>query len=270
MNPATLIEKMQASGLTIRADAGDLVITPPGRLTAEQINYLRQHKAEILAALTDTGQPGADHPPANDEPRPDLPDALTHWALAVCRAYGDDDLAQAEMLSDLAQRHPDDWPALEKHFRQRLEPVTCGDCSRGEAIESSAIVRCLAGVDSGLATGGFRAATRHMCPWYQSAEGELLRLERDLCAVEKELRNHREALAQLKSDGPSRALQQLELEQAQQELEELTKRAKTAAGHVDLLEYLTAHHRLKRLKDENQARAGGPHESQATQSCSVN
>ena len=51
MTPGTLIEKMQAAGFTIRADGGDLIIHPPGKLTPDQREFILSHKKELVEYL---------------------------------------------------------------------------------------------------------------------------------------------------------------------------------------------------------------------------
>ena len=52
MTAAQILAAMQQTGLSIRREGDDLIVTPPGRLTPAQRDYLRQHKVALLAALT--------------------------------------------------------------------------------------------------------------------------------------------------------------------------------------------------------------------------
>jgi hypothetical protein len=60
MNAHRLIEDVRAAGISIEVDGGDLIVEadrdPPPELVAE----LRAHKAEVIAFLTNRGQPDAD------------------------------------------------------------------------------------------------------------------------------------------------------------------------------------------------------------------
>jgi hypothetical protein len=55
-------------------------------------------------------------------------------------------------------------------FVHRMNPkppmVTCGSCAHGTV--AAGIARCGAGVDSGLATGGWWATDRHQCQLYEA------------------------------------------------------------------------------------------------------
>jgi hypothetical protein len=51
MSAQALLEEVSKLGLQIHVDGPDLVIRPAGRLPSELKERLRQHKAELLAAL---------------------------------------------------------------------------------------------------------------------------------------------------------------------------------------------------------------------------
>lgn len=91
-----------------------------------------------------------------------LPPELVHVALAVCKAYGDGEAHQAEMLDDLRHYPPAQFPALMAHFRAKLELVRCVDCAH--AVIDAGIAECRAGVESGLPTRGFWYTDPHVCP----------------------------------------------------------------------------------------------------------
>ena len=58
MNAAEMVVRMQRAGFNLGVKDDALTITPASRLTDPQRQWIRDHKAEILAALT----------PANDGP----------------------------------------------------------------------------------------------------------------------------------------------------------------------------------------------------------
>lgn len=93
-----------------------------------------------------------------------LPPELVHVALAVCKAYGDGEAAQAEMLADLAHYPSTQFPALIAHFRAKLEPIRCVDCTH--AVIDAGIAQCRAEVKSGLPTRGYWYTDPHVCPWH--------------------------------------------------------------------------------------------------------
>lgn len=97
-----------------------------------------------------------------------LPPELVHVALAVCKAYGDGEAAQAEMLADLAHYPSTQFPALIAHFRAKLAPVRCVDCAH--SVIDAGIAQCRAGVESGLPTRGYWYTDPHVCPWYKSRD----------------------------------------------------------------------------------------------------
>jgi hypothetical protein len=46
-----LVARLQARGVDLRPDGADLVIRPAGAVRPEEVEALRQHKAEVLAML---------------------------------------------------------------------------------------------------------------------------------------------------------------------------------------------------------------------------
>lgn len=74
MSIAAAIEKIRQAGFTIEADGNHIAIKPFDELTAQQIEWLRGCKPDILAALRspgailDGGQAGNDIEAANQEP----------------------------------------------------------------------------------------------------------------------------------------------------------------------------------------------------------
>lgn len=82
------------------------------------------------------------------------------------------------MLTDLTFYDPIHWDALTLHFEAQLSPpapskprsapdVTCGACAQARATPHPAILRCAAGIESGLATGGFWRVDRHSCARFE-------------------------------------------------------------------------------------------------------
>ena len=72
MDGLTLLSDATAAGLTVRANAGRLVIRGP-RAAEAVARRLLEHKAEVLAALGVDGSPGGDEEPLrpHGEPRPE-------------------------------------------------------------------------------------------------------------------------------------------------------------------------------------------------------
>lgn len=137
MDAAEVIAKMHQSGFVLAANGDRLSVSPSDRLTGQQRDFLREHKAELLAALLDAGQAGNDMPPANTLP---IPDRLARAAERVCREiHGDDEQAAQEMLDDLATYPPESWPKLIEHFESQLPPDfdnrrTCAKCRNLSAV----------------------------------------------------------------------------------------------------------------------------------------
>jgi hypothetical protein len=51
-DPAPLVGELRAAGLTVRADAGTIRVSPAGRLTPEQATALKANKPAVLDWLT--------------------------------------------------------------------------------------------------------------------------------------------------------------------------------------------------------------------------
>ena len=186
------IERITRAGFTLTVEDGRLMVEPFSALSDVQLTWLRANKAAIMALL-DSDQGGHDLPPANDADQgritvgvpagrlPDLekaltverqqpgtlPADLTHAALAVCKAYGDGEAAQAAMLVDLRHYPPGQYPALTAHFRAKLRPVRCVDCAHADI--DAGIAKCRAGVEAKLPTQGYWYTDAHVCPWHFQA-----------------------------------------------------------------------------------------------------
>ena len=119
MNVPQTIQKIEAAGFHLEIDGADIVVTPQGKLTDTQRQFLRDHKPKIVAALraeTLDSASTADPPPAND-PHVELPPGLIEAAMIVCVGYGDDQAAKQAMINDLAHYPPEDYRKLTQHFR---------------------------------------------------------------------------------------------------------------------------------------------------------
>jgi hypothetical protein len=57
VTPATLVAKLQARGVILRPDGETLKVRPVSKVAAEELEALRQHKAEVLALLTTVPTP---------------------------------------------------------------------------------------------------------------------------------------------------------------------------------------------------------------------
>lgn len=71
MSIAETIQKIEAAGFSLTPDGADLIVHPPGKLTDPQRNFIKSHKAEILACLRSSetlldAEGGDDIPAAND------------------------------------------------------------------------------------------------------------------------------------------------------------------------------------------------------------
>ena len=72
MNIADTIQKVKEAGFHLAVDGDDIIVTPPGKLSDQQRDYLRAHKPEIISALRASetlldSEGGNDLPPANDD-----------------------------------------------------------------------------------------------------------------------------------------------------------------------------------------------------------
>ena len=52
MTPTQMIEQIERCGFHLEVDGSDIVVSPSGRLTDPQRQFIREHKQDILAALT--------------------------------------------------------------------------------------------------------------------------------------------------------------------------------------------------------------------------
>jgi hypothetical protein len=65
-SPRTLVNDLRLAGVSLVARAGKIAWSRPGKpLTAEQVDRLRQHRAEVLAHLEQEG-PDHEHRPGVD------------------------------------------------------------------------------------------------------------------------------------------------------------------------------------------------------------
>jgi len=114
------------------------------------------------------------HLPASSAPvrLEDLPPALIDAATRVCLdLHNDPPEAVAAMLEDLRHWPAESWDWLTDHFRRQLPPppaitassATCGGCLHSRPTNHPAILRCAAGVQSGLPTAGRWHTDRHDC-----------------------------------------------------------------------------------------------------------
>lgn len=150
MNAHDIISTIEAAGFHLAADGEDILVTPPGQLSEEQRQYLRDHKPAILAALKTpgteihSGQGGHDIEPAN-HPEPILATAYT--------PAGNMMMAEADSAEHAA-------------WIERMNPrmVRCCDCVHANV--KAGIARCGAGVDSGLPIAGYWHDDRHLCSAY--------------------------------------------------------------------------------------------------------
>lgn len=57
MNAQRIIARLAACGITVTASGNALALTPPDRVTPTHAAFVRQHKAELLAALRSANDP---------------------------------------------------------------------------------------------------------------------------------------------------------------------------------------------------------------------
>ena len=154
MSIAAAIEKIRQAGFVIEADGDHIAIEPFDELTAQQAEWLRDHKPDILAALRSPGaildawQAGNDIAVANPEP-------------ILARAYTP--LGDMVMVPATSAAHA----AWIERMNPRPAPmpiVRCCDCQRASITNGIAV--CGAGVDSGLPIAGFWVTDRHLCGSY--------------------------------------------------------------------------------------------------------
>jgi len=176
MNITQVLLKIEGAGFHLEVDGPDIVVNPPGKLSSEQRQFIRDHKPEIIAALLESSPSGSDIAPSNDHQAgphvaiEQLPERLVAAATRVCRElHGDPDESVQTMMEDLCWNDPKDWDALTAHFEGQLPPppetalVRCSGCAHAEYRNHPSIAFCRAGVESGNPTGGWWATDSHLC-----------------------------------------------------------------------------------------------------------
>lgn len=164
--PAAVATQWTGKERTVASVATVTVAKPPELATTREMEGVAVHKLE----------PDREVPfVALDE----LPKRMTTAARCCCiELHGDGPVAVVAMLTDLTYYDPIHWDALTLHFEAQLSPpapsrprlatdVTCGACAQARATHHPAILRCAAGVESGLATGGFWRDDRHLCASFE-------------------------------------------------------------------------------------------------------
>jgi len=185
MDSTSFVAHMELAGFSVQAHGGKLRVAPASKLTDSHRDFIRDHREELLQAITlrdkalELSPPGNDYHPANDyQAGPHvalwkLPQRLVTVATRACReVWNDDDEAVQEMLVDLCWNDPKDWVNLIEHFEAQLPPdqakpitlVTCSGCRHAEPSQHHpGIMHCKAGVASGAAAGGWQATDEHLC-----------------------------------------------------------------------------------------------------------
>jgi len=170
------LRQIAQAGFTLAVDGPDIIVNPPGKLSPEQKQFIRDHKREIIATLLESSQAGSDIPSSNDhQAEPfvtieQLPGRLIDAATRLCsELYGDGPEQVQSMVEDLCWNRPEDWGALIEHFEGQLSSrsispsVTCESCRHAVPTIHPAIVNCAAGVESGANTGGWWKYDLHLC-----------------------------------------------------------------------------------------------------------
>lgn len=154
MTLAQMIDRIERCGLHLAADGPDIVVTPAGRLTDPQKDWIRRHKDELLEVLRQPGRlievdGGNDLPAANDQANP--------ITAQVWTPAGDPVRVKAR-----DQEHAE--------WIQRMNPapgmVRCADCAHADV--QAGIASCGAGMESGLPIRGRWYSDRHPCQSYQA------------------------------------------------------------------------------------------------------
>jgi hypothetical protein len=131
MDTATAIHKMQDAGFRLAVNEGRLLVDPGDRLNEAQCQFLRDHKAEIIAALAanDPHQAANDHTAEPILVQAWTPNGDMAWTTARDEAHA--------------------------AWIRRMNPPPDSRLARPGDL-------CAVGVDSGAATGWW-ASTRHVC-----------------------------------------------------------------------------------------------------------
>ena len=58
MSSQEIIDRLAACGISVAANGHELLLTPADRVTAVHAQFVREHKAELLAALRSANDPG--------------------------------------------------------------------------------------------------------------------------------------------------------------------------------------------------------------------
>jgi hypothetical protein len=66
MNITHALRQIEQAGFTLEVDGPDIIVNPPGKLSPEQRQFIRDHKSEIMAALLESSSAGSDIAPSND------------------------------------------------------------------------------------------------------------------------------------------------------------------------------------------------------------
>jgi len=151
MSIAAAIEKIRQAGFTIEAEGDHIAIEPFDELTAQQIEWLRGCKLDILAALRSSEtlldtEGGHDLTPANDQ----ASIIVECWTPSGIRR-----LVRAD-----SPEHAD-WIRAANPPPKAVMTVRCADCQ--QATITNGISACTTGVGSGLPIGGFWATDVHDC-----------------------------------------------------------------------------------------------------------
>lgn len=176
MSFSQALRQIEGAGFTLSVDGPDIVVSPPGKLSPEQRQFIRDHKPVIMAALLETAPAGHDIPSSNDHQAgphvavDQLPERLVNAARRVCtERHGDGPEQVQAMIEDLCWNRPEEWVALIAHFESQLPPrpipppVTCEACRHAVPTTHPAIVNCAADVESGAFTGGWWKYDPHLC-----------------------------------------------------------------------------------------------------------
>lgn len=172
MDALTFIAELRDTGITLAVTDGNLAVGPSSRLTPEHRAFIREHKAELLAALLDAGQPGNDHQPANDGHRASidaLPLRLKAAAVRVClEIHGDPPEAVEEMLLGLAHCPHESWGWLTSHFESQLPETFDNRRSCRQCLNLSPVGYCRSATNMPNATSTWTPDPDRLrrCLWF--------------------------------------------------------------------------------------------------------